>query len=247
LEETLSAAHLRLASTYIERLDWKDCMRRYDRSHTLFYLDPPYWQTEGYGVEFPWDEYVAMAELMRSIKGKAVLSINDHPDVRACFAGLQMDEVPIGYTVGGWRKGRRPDRADHLQLRPDRRACWSVLIERTCGVTPAMRQFRRSSGFLLRKYLIFFVLIRSCSHQAPTAVNAKSNKIKGLGSFLPHLTCSSRVQTIFSRHTMAAETPSDRAMIRLSDGEGREYGKTTAEGFREMGDWAAASVAAWGA
>lgn len=104
LEETLSAAHLRLASTYIERLDWKDCMRRYDRSHTLFYLDPPYWQTEGYGVEFPWDEYVAMAELMRSIKGKAVLSINDHPDVRACFAGLQMDEVPISYTVGGGAK-----------------------------------------------------------------------------------------------------------------------------------------------
>ena len=44
LEETLSAAHLRLTGAYIERLDWRECLRRYDRPHTLFYLDPPYWQ-----------------------------------------------------------------------------------------------------------------------------------------------------------------------------------------------------------
>ena len=46
-----------------------------------------------------------MARLMREMKGKAVLSINDHPDIRACFAGLQMDEVPITYQVGGGGKG----------------------------------------------------------------------------------------------------------------------------------------------
>lgn len=101
IEESLSAAHLRLASCYIERLDWKDCIRRYDRPHTLFYLDPPYWETEGYGVPFPWEEYEAMANLMREIKGKAILSINDHPQIRECFAGFHIEEVPIKYTVGG--------------------------------------------------------------------------------------------------------------------------------------------------
>ncbi len=50
LEESLSAAHLRLASAYIERLDWAQCVHRYDRPHTLFYLDPPYLETAGYGV-----------------------------------------------------------------------------------------------------------------------------------------------------------------------------------------------------
>ncbi|WP_041758322.1 DNA adenine methylase [Paraburkholderia phytofirmans] len=55
LEETLSAAHLRLSNTFLEHLDWKTCIDRYDRPHTLFYLDPPYWQTEGYGVPFPYD------------------------------------------------------------------------------------------------------------------------------------------------------------------------------------------------
>lgn len=104
LEETLSAAHLRLASCYIENLDWQACIRRYDRPHTLFYLDPPYWETEGYGVPFPFQNYLDMAALMRQLQGKAILSINDHPDIRAVFEGFQMETVDIVYTVGGGGK-----------------------------------------------------------------------------------------------------------------------------------------------
>lgn len=104
LEEDLSMAHMRLHGAYIERLDWQACIKRYDRPHTLFYLDPPYWETEGYGVPFEWSEYLAMAELMRSVQGKVVLSINDHPAIRECFAGFHVEEVPINYTVGGGGK-----------------------------------------------------------------------------------------------------------------------------------------------
>lgn len=102
IEEALSAAHLRLAGgTYIENLDWAACIDRYDRPHTLFYLDPPYWETEGYGVPFAWEHYVAMAAKMRLIKGKAVLSINDHPAIRECFAGFEMESLKLDYIVGG--------------------------------------------------------------------------------------------------------------------------------------------------
>ena len=97
----LSAAHLRLAGTFIEHLDWATCIERYDRPHTLFYLDPPYWQTEGYGVAFPFAEYQRMATMLRAIKGKAILSINDHPQIREAFAGLQFETLDIDYTVGG--------------------------------------------------------------------------------------------------------------------------------------------------
>jgi DNA adenine methylase len=95
LEETLSAAHLRLADTFIER---------YDRPHTFMYLDPPYWQTEGYGVEFAFSEYEAMAKVMRKLQGKAMLSINDHPQIRECFAGFHMESLDISYTIGGGAK-----------------------------------------------------------------------------------------------------------------------------------------------
>ncbi|MEN9631378.1 MAG: hypothetical protein RJA10_4606 [Pseudomonadota bacterium] len=101
IEENLSAAHLRLAHAYIERLDWAACVERYDRAHTLFYADPPYWQTEGYGVPFPWEQYERLAAKMSAMKGKLILSINDHPDVRACFGRFQMEQLEIDYTVGG--------------------------------------------------------------------------------------------------------------------------------------------------
>ena len=101
LEESLSAAHLRLARTCVENLSWSDCFDRYDRAHTFFYLDPPYWETEGYGVPFPFSEYEAIAAKMRACKGRALLSINDHPAIRRAFDGFAMESVEINYTVGG--------------------------------------------------------------------------------------------------------------------------------------------------
>lgn len=56
IEEELSAVHLRLSNTVIECLPWQESVWRYDGRGTLFYLDPPYWETEGYGVEFPFAE-----------------------------------------------------------------------------------------------------------------------------------------------------------------------------------------------
>ncbi|MBV5350605.1 DNA adenine methylase, partial [bacterium] len=44
------------------------------------------------------------------IKGKAILSINDHPEIRRVFARFQMDTTDIAYTVGGG--GRAVDRKE---------------------------------------------------------------------------------------------------------------------------------------
>ena len=101
IEEELSAVHLRLSNVVIEHLPWHQCIARYDRPDTLFYLDPPYWQTEGYGVEFPWDEYERLAGMLRSLQGKAVVSINDHPDIRRVFDGFDLVPLQLGYTIGG--------------------------------------------------------------------------------------------------------------------------------------------------
>jgi len=101
LKEDLSAAHLRLARVTVEHLPWEDCIRRYDRPDTLFYLDPPYWGTEGYGVDFGLEQYDRMAELARTIQGKMIVSVNDIPEMRKAFAGLELREVGVTYTVGG--------------------------------------------------------------------------------------------------------------------------------------------------
>src|SRR3990167_4244926 len=100
LEEDLSAVHLRLHQVTVENLDWADCVRRYDRAHTLFYMDPPYFGTAGYGSEFGLEQYQQMADLLRSMKGKAVVSVNDIPAMRSAFKGLTTRELKIRYTVG---------------------------------------------------------------------------------------------------------------------------------------------------
>lgn len=41
IEETLSAACMRLGGVFVENLSWQACMKKYDRPHTLFYADPP--------------------------------------------------------------------------------------------------------------------------------------------------------------------------------------------------------------
>ncbi len=99
IEESLSAAHLRLDGTTIENLPWQECLARYDRAHTFFYMDPPYWKTEGYGVPFEWAQYEQMADLVRSAKGKVMISINDHPEVRRVFDGLVYHDLGIKYAV----------------------------------------------------------------------------------------------------------------------------------------------------
>lgn len=101
IEEDLSAAHLRLAQVTIEHLPWQDCVERYDRPHTLFFSDPPYWQTAGYGVPFGWEQYEQLAQAMRRLKGRMILTINDHPDIRRLLAEFPMTTASIHYTVGG--------------------------------------------------------------------------------------------------------------------------------------------------
>lgn len=108
MEEDLSAVHLRLHQVFIEHMDWAKCVAKYDRPHSLFYLDPPYWGTVGYGVGFGLDQYDLMAQLMRSMKGKAAVSVNDIPEMHQAFKGLAMKRLVISYTVGASGRGREP-------------------------------------------------------------------------------------------------------------------------------------------
>lgn len=115
IEEELSQAHLRLARTTIEHLPWHDCITRYDRPHTLFYCDPPYWGTEGYGVDFDLDQYDRMATLAKTMQGRCVISVNDIPEMRQAFAGLTIERVELNYSVGG--KGRNSAKSGELIIR----------------------------------------------------------------------------------------------------------------------------------
>ncbi|NNA22367.1 adenine modification methytransferase [Pseudomonas lundensis] len=60
----------------------------------------------GYGVDFPFDNYERMADFMRRCKGKVMVSINDHPDIRRVFEGFHFETVDIRYSTANQRQGK---------------------------------------------------------------------------------------------------------------------------------------------
>jgi DNA adenine methylase len=99
----LEAYHERLAGVVIERMPYQEFIPRYDRPGTLFYLDPPYYGSEHYygRSAFVRDDFERLADLLRSLTGRFILSINDHPEVRRIFRGFTFHAVPVTYTVHG--------------------------------------------------------------------------------------------------------------------------------------------------
>lgn len=107
IEEDLSAAHLRLHKVTVEHLSWQQCVAKYDAADSLFFLDPPYWETEGYGAPFGMDQYQELARQMAGLRGAAILTINDHPAMREVFSQFRDRVVPIRYTIGRQAVQRR--------------------------------------------------------------------------------------------------------------------------------------------
>jgi len=101
IEEELSEVHLRLAQVTIENLPWQEFIKRYDRKETFFYLDPPYYKMPYYTHNLVFADYREMADILGKVKGRFILSINDHPDIREVFAGFDIDTVRLRYSASG--------------------------------------------------------------------------------------------------------------------------------------------------
>ena len=101
MARNIRSAHRRLQDVQIECLDWQVFIGRYDRPFTMFYIDPPYWGHEtDYGDDlFSRDDFARMAEILRGIKGRFILSLNDLPEVRETFAGFAFEEVETRYSA----------------------------------------------------------------------------------------------------------------------------------------------------
>ena len=102
----LTASQARLRGVFIENEPWERCFKRYDREHTFFYADPPYWQTAGYDHAFDWPQYELLAKAMVESKGKFMLSINDHPDIRELFKDFRITQLELAYTIGRDKTGK---------------------------------------------------------------------------------------------------------------------------------------------
>lgn len=99
MEQDLSDVHLRLAGATIENLPWHEFVKRYDRSETFFYIDPPYYKAPYYNHNLGIEDYAEMAKVLAGINGKFILSLNDCPEIRELFKAFDMIPVKLNYTV----------------------------------------------------------------------------------------------------------------------------------------------------
>jgi len=99
LPELIEATHKRLARVQIECLPYEEIIRRYDRSSTFFYLDPPYWGRKLYRFNFSEEDFKGLAERLGRVRGKFILSLNDLPQVREVFRPFHFRGLELHYTA----------------------------------------------------------------------------------------------------------------------------------------------------
>lgn len=87
----------RLKDTTILNTDALKVIKKYDSPNTLFYLDPPYEGSTTDLYKYPVFNYEALAKLLKRIKGKFILSINDSEVIRELFKEYTIHEVTVNY------------------------------------------------------------------------------------------------------------------------------------------------------
>ena len=114
LENTIEEAWKRLIHVVIECKDFRDLIPRYDRPHSFFFLDPPYWNIPGYKYDFAEQDFLDLVEILRKLKGKFLMTINDTPEIREIFKGFVIEETTLKYTCCLSAKSRAKIRLELL-------------------------------------------------------------------------------------------------------------------------------------
>jgi len=107
--EFLSKIKVRLKEVVIEHRDFEPLIKTYDRKEALFYLDPPYVGTEKYyNVSFGIEDHQRLAELLKGIKGRFILSYNDDPLIRDMYPWCSVEKIIRNNTLAGKSDNHAP-------------------------------------------------------------------------------------------------------------------------------------------
>jgi DNA adenine methylase len=129
----LSLVQHRLRNVQIEMMDFRRCIKTYDSSETLFFCDPPYYGAKRYKFRFNEEDHEDLAEILRSVEGKWLLTYNDHPRIRHLYAGYPLRVVKRTFSSG-------------LVKQPQKRSMWDQLIIANYEL-PSTPQFLKKSLF----------------------------------------------------------------------------------------------------
>ncbi len=104
--EFINLIHERLKNVCIERLDFRECIRKYDTEYTFFYLDPPhvflssekerdFYETRDWFTE---EDFMDLLEILSRVKGKWLLKHHYLPSLdRMIMETLKPHRVLLRY------------------------------------------------------------------------------------------------------------------------------------------------------
>lgn len=101
LIEQMRAVSKRLSGVLIENLDWQRVFDLYDSPDAVFFCDPPYadGDQEMYLKKFDEDQHRLLADRLRSIQGRWILTYGDNPLIRELYDGCVIEEVRRVRTI----------------------------------------------------------------------------------------------------------------------------------------------------
>jgi len=107
IREDFGAILARLHQVWIEHLDWRECLAKYDSPNTFFYADPPYRcaGSKAYLHRFGDADHQALAKALLAVRGKWLLSYNDDPWLASLYCAprgsrqIHIERIPVTYTV----------------------------------------------------------------------------------------------------------------------------------------------------
>lgn len=88
----------RLKDVIIENRDFENLIKTYDRPSAVFYIDPPYVNTESYYnkkyVHFTKDDHLRLNSVLKGIKGRFILSYNACDFILEAYKDYNIKHIP---------------------------------------------------------------------------------------------------------------------------------------------------------
>lgn len=113
LEGWVDALYGRIRNCYVENLDWSDLIVRWDGTKTgargmVFFCDPPYLETYGYSSgTLSADDHTRLSQALGGLRSRFLLTVNDHPTIRALYDGCYMMERTKRYSISKSASARK--------------------------------------------------------------------------------------------------------------------------------------------
>lgn len=89
----------KLKNTTVINQDFAKVMQSHDSKDTFHYLDPPYVGSEKVYKENDSVSPEKVCKVAKKMKGKVMISYNDHPRVRKACKGMHMKRIQTRYTL----------------------------------------------------------------------------------------------------------------------------------------------------